>query len=57
MVIKMERMDSWKWRKFGLSGYESNTEKIEKIALKIFEIERKLEDIEIRLMNLEDKND
>ena len=48
-----ERMDSWKWRKLGLDGFESNTEKIEGLALSILELMRKIEDLEIRISNIE----
>ena len=49
------KMDSWKWRKLGIEFYENNTQKIEKLALKLLELVEKIEELEIRINDLADK--
>lgn len=51
----MNKMDSWKWRKLGIEFYDNNTQKIEKLALKILEITDKIEELEIRINDLSEE--
>ena len=39
-------MDSWKWKKFGVDAMDSLSKKVEMIAMKVLELEERIDDLE-----------